>query len=181
LVLLAVRGLDSMSTRARKPALVVVAIMAVASTTYFLVPAFTQGETRDTEIALDVARYVERHTSPGQRVLVWGQAPEVYWASGRRPATRFATTGFVTGATGGRPPERVGSQYSVPGAAADFADDLRRTPPVLIADMSTADQRHAHFYPPSHFPAFQRFLDAGGWHPVATVDGVAILRPGPAG
>jgi hypothetical protein len=45
--------------------------------------------------------------------------------------------------------------------------------------MSTADQRHARFYPPSHYPVFQRFLDAGGWHRVATVDGVAILRPGP--
>jgi hypothetical protein len=67
----------------------------------------------------------------------------------------------------------------VPGAAADFSEDLRRNPPALIADMSTADQRHARFYPPSHYPVFQRFLDAGGWHRVATVDGVAILRPGP--
>lgn len=179
LTLLAVRGLDSMSKEVRKPALVAVAVLAVASTTFFLVPAFTQGETRDTEIALDVARYVAHHTAPGQRVLVWGQAPEVYWASGRLPATRFATTGFVTGATGGRPPDRVGSRYAVPGAAADFSEDLRRNPPALIADMSTADQRHARFYPPSHYPVFQRFLDAGGWHRVATVDGVAILRPGP--
>jgi hypothetical protein len=179
LTLLAVRGLDSMSTQVRKPALVAVAVLAVASTTFFLVPAFTQGETRDTEIALDVARYVAHHTAPGQRVLVWGQAPEVYWASGRLPATRFATTGFVTGATGGRPPDRVGSRYAVPGAAADFSEDLRRNPPALIADMSTADQRHARFYPPSHYPVFQRFLDAGGWHRVASVDGVAILRPGP--
>ena len=110
-------------------------------------------------------------------MLVWGQAPEVYWASDRRPATRFATTGFVTGTSGGRPPSRVGSQYAVPGAADDFFADLRHSPPVLIADMSTADQRHAHFYPPARFPRFQRFLDDGGWHRVAVVDGVAILRP----
>jgi hypothetical protein len=43
--------------------------------------------------------------------------------------------------------------------------------------MSTANQRLSAAYPPGHFPQFQRFLDAGGWHRVATVDGVEILRP----
>jgi 4-amino-4-deoxy-L-arabinose transferase-like glycosyltransferase len=176
LALLATRGLDTLSRAHRLRVLPVVALLAVVSTAYFLVPAFTQGDNRDTRIALAVARYVERHTAPNQRVLVWGQAPEVYWASERRPATRFATTGFVTGASGGRPPSRVGSRYAVPGAAADFYADLRRTPPTLIADMSTGDQRHAHYYPPARFPRFQRFLDEGGWHPVAVVDGIEILR-----
>jgi len=178
LTLLAVRGLDSLSTTVRARALAIVTVLAVVPAAYFLVPAFVDGNTKDTTIALDVAHYISRHTSAGQRVLVWGQAPEVYWASARRPATRFATTGFVTGTSGGRPPSHVGSRYAVPGAASDFYADLRRTPPVLIADMSTADQRHASFYPPAHFPEFQRFLDRGGWHRVAVVDGVAILRPG---
>src|SRR5204863_164761 len=82
--------------------------------------------------------YVQQHTPPRARVLVWGQAPEVYWASARRPATRFATTGFVTGVSGGRPASRVGTQYAAPGATDLFYGDLRRTPPVLVADMSTA-------------------------------------------
>ena len=177
LALLATRGVDVISRPHRRRALAVVGLLAVVSTTFFLVPAFTQGETRDTRVALAVAQYVRQHTRHGQRVLVWGQAPEVYWASDRRPATRFATTGFVTGTSGGRPPSHVGSRYAVPGAADDFFADLRRSPPVLIADMSTADQRHAHFYPPARYPRFQRFLDRGGWHRVAVVDGVAILRP----
>jgi len=176
LTLLAVRGLDACAATVRPRALLIVATLALIPATYFLVPAFTDGNTRDTAIALDVARYVSRHTSPGQRVLVWGQAPEVYWASARLPATRFATTGFVTGASGGRPPRHVGTRYAVPGAARDFYADLRRTPPVLIADMSTADQRHASYYPPADFPAFQHYLDRGGWHRVAVVDGVSILR-----
>jgi 4-amino-4-deoxy-L-arabinose transferase-like glycosyltransferase len=181
LVLLAARGLDVLSGSRRVAALIVVGALAVAATTYFVVPAFTQAETRDTRTALAVAAYVDDHTSRDQRVLVWGQAPEVYWASGRRPATRFATTGFITGASGGRPPSRVGARYAVPGATDDFFSDLRRTPPVLIADMSTADQRHARYYPPARFPRFQRFLDRGGWHEVAVVDGVAILRPAAVG
>jgi Dolichyl-phosphate-mannose-protein mannosyltransferase len=177
IALLSARGVDVASARRRNGVLAVVGILAVVSTTYFLVPAFTGTDSRDTRIALAVAAYVKQHTRPDQHVLVWGQAPEVYWASGRRPATRFATTGFLTGATGGRPPRLVGPQYAVPGAADDFFTDLRRMPPALIADMSTADQRHARYYPPSHFARFQHFLDVGGWHRVAVVDGVAILRP----
>jgi hypothetical protein len=177
LALLAVRGLDALSSAVRTRALLIVTALAVIPAAYFLVPAFVDGNTKDTAIALDVARYVSHHTTSDQRVLVWGQAPEVYWASARRPATRFATTGFVTGTSGGRPPSHVGRRYAVPGAAREFYADLRRSPPALIADMSTADQRHASFYPPAHFPEFQHFLDHGGWHRVAVVDGVAILRP----
>jgi len=177
LVLLATRALSSFGAEQRRRVLPVVAVVAVAVTTWFLVPAFANGANRDTTIALDVATYVRHHTAPDARVLVWGQAPEVYWSSGRLPATRFATTGFVTGVSGGRPPSRVGTRYAAPGAADLFYRDLGRTPPVLVADMSTADQRHARYAPPSRFPRFERFLRRGGWHRVARVDGVTILAP----
>lgn len=179
LVLLATRSLSSFGVERRRWVLPAVATLAAATTIWFFVPAVTNGDNRDTRIALDVASYVRAHTAPGERVLVWGQAPEVYWSSDRPPATRFATTGFVTGASGGRPPGRVGARYAAPGATELFYRDLRHTPPALIADMSTADQRHAHFAPPSRFPRFAGYLRDGGWHRVATVDGVAILRRRP--
>jgi 4-amino-4-deoxy-L-arabinose transferase-like glycosyltransferase len=179
LVLLAARGIDGVAGRRRVALLALAGLLAAVAVIWFVVPAFTGNDDRDTRIALAVADYVGHHTRPDQRILVWGQAPEVYWASNRRPATRFATTGFVTGTSGGRPINHVGSRYAVPGAADDFFQDLRRTPPVLIADMSTADQRHASAYPPSAFTRFQHYLDAGGWHRVARVGGVAILRRGP--
>jgi hypothetical protein len=83
----------------------------------------------------------------------------------------------VTGVSGGRPPSRVGTRYAAPGASDLFYGDLRRHPPTLVADMSTADQRHAHYAPPIRFPKFEAFLHRGGWHRVAVVDGVTILRP----
>jgi 4-amino-4-deoxy-L-arabinose transferase-like glycosyltransferase len=177
LVLLAVRGVDAQPLRTRPWVVALVGVLAVTSVAYFLPPAFTDGNNKDTQIALDVASYVGHHTAAGQKVLVWGQAPEVYWDSQRQPAIRFATTGFVTGTSGGRPPSHVGEKYAVPGAWHDFLVDVKRHPPVLVANMSTANQRLAGAYPPRHFPQFQRFLDAGGWHRVATVDGVEILRP----
>lgn len=175
LVLLATRGLTSSWLSTRGWVTVAVAGVTIASTAAFLGLAFVDGNTRDTRIALDVGRFLATHTTSGQRVLVWGQAPEAYWSSGRRPATRFATTGFLTGSTGGRPPAQVGPRFAVPGAWTDFLTDLRRHPPVLIADMSTADQRHAAQYPPRRYAQFASFLTRGHWRRVATVDGVAIL------
>ena len=155
------------------------AVLSIGPTLYFLVPAFSQGNSKDTRIALDVARYVRRHTAPSDRIMVWGQAPEVYWSSDRRPAIRFATTGFVTGTSGGRPFDHVGEKYAVPGAWTKLLADLRAHPPALVVNMSTADQRHASHYPPAHFPQFARFLKQGRWHEVASVDGAQILRRGP--
>jgi hypothetical protein len=152
-------------------------VVACGTCAYFLRPAFTGHDTRDTQLALAAGRYLAAHTAPSDRVLVWGQAPEAYWIADRPPATRFATTGFVTGTSGGRPPSRVGMKYAVPGAWDDFMDDLRAHPPALIADMTTANQRKGSNYPPSRYPRFARYLARGGWHRVADVDGVTILAP----
>jgi 4-amino-4-deoxy-L-arabinose transferase-like glycosyltransferase len=178
LALLATGALATLAADRRRIVLPLVTALAIATTAWFVVAAYTNGDNKDTTTALDVATYVREHTPAGAPVLVWGQAPEVYFRSDRPPATRFATTGFVTGVSGGRPPSRVGSKYAAPGAADLFYSDLRRHPPTLVADMSTADQRHAHYAPPARFPRFEEFLRRGGWHRVATVDGVTILRPG---
>jgi hypothetical protein len=176
LALLGGRAFVSQPFFTRRAGVALVAALALVPVAYYLVSAFEAHTDRNLRIALDVADYVRAHTKPGDRVLVWGQAPEVYWASDRRPATRFPTTAFVTGASGGRPPDRVGPQYATPGAMGQFLDDLREHRPALIVDMSTANQRNAGYYPPRTVPAFSRFLTQGNWRRDATVDGVAILR-----
>jgi hypothetical protein len=177
LVLLAIAGLEAFPGALRRRATVVAVVVACCTCAYFLRPAFTFHDTRDTRLALAAGRYLAAHTAPSDRVLVWGQAPEAYWTADRPPATRFATTGFVTGTSGGRPPWRVGTKYAVPGAWDDFMDDLRAHPPALIADMTTANQRKGSNYPPSRYPRFARYLEQGGWREVAEVDGVKILAP----
>lgn len=177
LVLLAVAGLTVFPAVLRDRATVVAVAVACCTCAYFLRPAFTGHDTRDTQLALAAGRYLAAHTAPSERVLVWGQAPEAYWVADRPPATRFATTGFVTGTSGGRPYDRVGTKYAAPGAWDDFMADLRAHPPVLIADMTTANQRQGSHYPPSRYPRFSRYLREGGWHAVAHVDGVTILAP----
>jgi hypothetical protein len=177
LVLLAVGGLAAVPLRKRNRTAAAAVVLACITCVCFLVPAFTRGNSRDSQVAIAVGRYLSAHVSSSQRVLVWGQGPEAYWTADRTPATQFATTGFVTGASGGRPPSRVGTRYAVPGAWDDFMSDLRAHPPALIANLSSANVRHGDNYPPSKYPRFRDYLARGGWHVVHTVDGVQILAP----
>jgi hypothetical protein len=176
LCLLATRTLASWPAFTRRWVVATVTVVLIATTSYYLAQAFPRTNDRNAVIASDVARYMHDHSTPTSRVLVWGHAPEVYWASDRLPATRFLTSGFLTGASGGRPPDRVGMPYATPGAWAEFFHDLCKHPPTLIVDMSPADQRNARFYPPKRFPPFERYLTSGHWQRVAVIDGTVIYR-----
>ncbi|MCZ4121800.1 glycosyltransferase family 39 protein [Streptomyces sp. H39-S7] len=115
-----------------------------------------------------VAAAVRARTGPGDTVLVWGMHPEQYWLSGRAPASRYLTAGFLTNFSGGRGGARVGEQYAVPGAWRAFTAEVALRPADLIVD----DSRGAP-YAPTLTPTLQRMLDTG-YRPVDTVGG-AIL------
>jgi hypothetical protein len=172
LCLLATRPLVGASKRL----LAAVAIVMAVSAAWFIPSAFNAPRGKTERTAADLAEYARANTAPGNRILVWGHLPEVYWQSDRPPATRFATTGFLTGLSGGRPAERVGMQYATPEAWDDFEEDLRDHPPVLVFDLAPADVRHASTALPAKFPRFGDFL-ARGYQQVATVDGVAVYAP----
>ena len=65
-----------------------------------------------------VSRYLATTTNPDDPIYVWGSVPEIYWASERRPATRFLTSSFLTGNYPGRPPADANT-----GAGRKDADD----------------------------------------------------------
>jgi len=99
-----------------------------------------------------VSRYIADHAGPEDRILVWGHVPEIYLASKARPATRFLTTGFVTGAAGSRNPDDVSEANATPGAWDLFFEDFLDHPPRYIVDTSPAGIRGSDFYPISRFP-----------------------------
>jgi hypothetical protein len=127
-------------------------------------------------VARDVSAFVRRTVPENQPILVWGHLPEVYWQSDRPPATRFATTGFLTGQSGGRPPSLTGMQYAAPGAWSDFEADLRSHPPALILDLAPANVRNSRYENRRRFPRFYHYLDRH-YRPVAHVDGVVAYVP----
>ncbi|MGH9026576.1 MAG: ArnT family glycosyltransferase, partial [Acidimicrobiia bacterium] len=92
LALLAARPLAT----ARRPLVATVAVLAAVPALWFVGEAFDAGHTR-ADITGQVSGYLRRHTGPDDRIFVWGHLPEIYWQSDRLPATRFVTTGLLTG------------------------------------------------------------------------------------
>jgi 4-amino-4-deoxy-L-arabinose transferase-like glycosyltransferase len=170
--LLAASTWERLTHRART-AVVLAGVIAVIG---FAVPAWRTVDSETETTAHHLAEYARAHTASGERIFVWGHLPEVYWWSDRVSATRFETTGFLDGQSGGRPPDHVGTQYGAPGAWADFEADLAAHPPALIFDLSPADVRNAHYAPPSRFPRFGNYL-ADHYHRIATIDRVGVYAP----
>jgi hypothetical protein len=141
----------------------------------FMVPAFGTEHNRGERTADALAAYARAHTARGDRVLVWGHLPEVYWYADRLPAGPFATTGFLTGMSGGRPAERVGMRYAAPWAWSSFDAALRADPPALVFVLAPAGVRDAQTAPPERFPRFGDYLDAE-YDLVDTVRGVDVYQ-----
>jgi hypothetical protein len=169
LCLLAGMGAPTCRTRVRAMLVVVVAAPAIAA--WLL--AFSPHGVDPTVRAM--AAYAESHSRPGDRVTVWGDAPEVYWLSGRAPGGAMVNTDFITGKTAGRTngPQRLAD--ATPGARVTFLRSLEDHPPELFFDTSTAGLRQYGKYPVALVPSVNAFLRAR-YRPVATVRGVRVYR-----
>ncbi|HEX6487472.1 MAG TPA: glycosyltransferase family 39 protein [Candidatus Dormibacteraeota bacterium] len=115
-----------------------------------------------------VSDYVAAHTSPGDRVFVWGDSPTIYVFSDRLPATRFV--GFLRGfpRDTGAPPNNWDTR---PEVWAQVRQDFALHPPALVVDTSTANWMSFGAYPLSDF-----FVLPPGYEKTAVVDGVTIYR-----
>jgi hypothetical protein len=123
-----------------------------------------------------VSAYLASNAHTDDAILVWGSAPEIYWASGLRPATRFITTNtFLAGNHPGR------TETSIPKSEIDvqmwayFYDDFDAHPPRYILDTSPAKVRGAEHSPMSQFPQFAARVKRD-YHRVRTIDGIAVYE-----
>ena len=122
-----------------------------------------------------VSRYIAAHAGDDDRILVWGHVPEIYWASDTRPATRFPTTGFITGAAGGRHADDVSEENATPGAWNLFFEDFIAHPPRYILDTTPAKIRGSEFYPISRFPRLAETVFRE-YRYVASIDGITVYE-----
>jgi hypothetical protein len=120
-----------------------------------------------------VAAYIRDHTSPGQRVFVWGNWPALYVESDRLMASRFP--GFLRGFARGSaiPPDNWDTKPDVWPA---LESDLNAHPPALIVDTASAGWSDFSMYPLRNYPVLADLV-ASRYHEVATVDGVVIYAP----
>jgi 4-amino-4-deoxy-L-arabinose transferase-like glycosyltransferase len=123
----------------------------------------------------ETARYLSEHSSPENRVFIWGRsAAEVYLHARRRPACRYVLTFPLTGFVfGGELPGLDTRNRIVPGAWTDLEEDFRKHPPVLIADLYSNPNAQ---YPVQDFPALAKLLTEH-YEPVArTAEGVIYRK-----
>ena len=122
-----------------------------------------------------VAAYIRGHTSPQDRVFVWGVWPALYIESDRLMASRFPgfLRGFARGS--GLPPNNWDTSAAVWPA---LLEDLERNRPALIVDTAPADWSDFSKYPMSNYPSLADFV-ATHYHVVATIDRVVVYAPNP--
>ncbi|MBC2901943.1 ArnT family glycosyltransferase [Streptomyces cupreus] len=114
-----------------------------------------------------LADAIGRHTTPDDRVLLWGIHPETYWLANRTPATRYLTAGLLTNYSGGRDGPEVGEKYAMRGAWTTLHRELAAHPPRLIVDDSRGKP-----YAPDRIRPLRRLLE--GYEEVAVVDGAVL-------
>jgi hypothetical protein len=169
-VLIAAPVLVSLARGWRNLALGLLTTTAVVCSTIGFIPT---GDARAIPYE-EIADRVNAETRRDDRIFIWGDVPEIYWSSGRAPATRFIHTGFLTGNSGGRPEGIGGATNGVPGAWDMLSEDFERRLPDLILDVSTSTIRHQQYYPMSRtliWPIVERH-----YRPIGSVDGVRLYR-----
>jgi len=123
-----------------------------------------------------VSAYLAARARPDDAILVWGSMPEIYWASGLRPATRFITTNtFLANNHPGRTPTTVPAADSDPLMWDHFYADFLAHPPRYIRDTSPAKLRGAEHSPITNFQTLDAIID-DAYRYVRSIDGIAIYE-----
>ena len=117
-----------------------------------------------------VSAYIAQHTSPTDRVFVWGDWPALYVESDRVMATRFP--GFLRGFARGS--GATPNNWDVaPDVWPQLRSDFEAHPPALVVDTAPADWSDFAGYPMSAYPVLAEIV-ARDYHQVDVVDGVVI-------
>jgi 4-amino-4-deoxy-L-arabinose transferase-like glycosyltransferase len=119
----------------------------------------------------EAGRYLFTHSSPEDKIFVWGQTPEIYLHARRRPACRYITTFPLTGYVFGGPIPGFDTRSRIlPGAWSTLQRDFAKHPPTYIVDVRP-DSKSAQ-YPVKNFPILAKLL-AERYQPVVdTAEGV---------
>jgi 4-amino-4-deoxy-L-arabinose transferase-like glycosyltransferase len=123
-----------------------------------------------------IAASVRARSGPGDALVVWGNAPIVYFEAGRPLGTRFVFSNYQTGLS---PATRTQSDPGVDASAnvvaeswEMFAQDLAVRRPKIFVDTSPGNLGGYGKFPLSRFPRLQAIVD----HDYARSDDVAGAR-----
>ena len=120
----------------------------------------SRGRTLPDDSSLPVAAYIREHSTPADRIFVWGFHADIYLYADRKPASRYLFGGFQTGMI---PWTNVGpgvdtTYASVPGTMDLLVRDLAARLPLFIVDCSAGPNRHWQKYPLENYPPLHDFV-----------------------
>jgi 4-amino-4-deoxy-L-arabinose transferase-like glycosyltransferase len=112
--------------------------------------------------ALRSAAFITGHTTPDERIFVWGYNPDIYLYANRKPASRFLYCSFQTGLIPwtNLAPDKDTAYAIVPGAMKTLLGELDARRPTFIVDCSFGPHRHFSKYPIAKFPDLEAFVSA---------------------
>lgn len=173
LVLLAAPVLAGLGPRLRQTAATTLLLGAATAWALLFVPGAFRERPSDTP----VAAYVRDHTTPDQRVLVWGTFPELAVDIDRPAAGRLVHSDFVTGRSGGRddPAETLPTVTVTDRSRTMFVGDILADPPEIIVDTSGVPSLGYTNYPMTVIPELGQLV-AERYDVETTIDGFTILR-----
>jgi hypothetical protein len=117
-----------------------------------------------------VAAYIDDHTTPGERIFVWGDWPALYVESDRLMSSRFP--GFLRGFERGSG-VAPNNWDTTPDVWPALQSDLQAHPPALIVDTASDGWSDFSAYPMRNYPVLADLV-ANHYHLVATVGGVDV-------
>jgi hypothetical protein len=142
-------------------------------------PTLRPASTREDNRYRDVGAWLQAHSSPGERLFVWGDSAQLYAYSRRRMGTRFAFTNYQTGKIWGTGADEDGASARpdliVPRAWDELLADFHRAPPDLIVDAAAGGLHGFAGHGMPFYPALWKIV-SGEYRQVATVDGMPVYH-----
>jgi len=134
---------------------------------------------REHDVEVAVGTYIRTHSSPDDRLFVWGNASEIYYFANRVMGTRFAFCNYHAGKIWGSWSYAVDagdtSMFVVPRAWTELLEDLDRAPPAFIVDSAAGGIANFDRHPIGRYEELARRV-ARNYRLETVVDGVPIYR-----
>jgi hypothetical protein len=129
----------------------------------------------------EAGEWIAAHSTPDDRIFVWGDSAQLYVYSQRLMATRFAFTNYHTGTIWGTNPI-PGSPHppvpslAVPRAWRELLDDLGHAPPAFVVDAAAAGLHDFEGLDLEKYPALWDIIKTQYRHETTTNGGIRIYR-----
>ncbi|HVV50273.1 MAG TPA: hypothetical protein VHO06_11480, partial [Polyangia bacterium] len=182
LCLLAGPGFCRWWNRGRAPRAALALLCALPALAFFALATFARplgAAHGESEPPYDrVAARIDALTTPGDRIFVWGNSPQLYVEARRPLGTRFSSANFVTGESPGTPTEtgaRNADANQDPARWAMLFDDLERRRPALFVDAAAAGWDGYGKYPLSRYPRLHAYVQRN-YRPLEGPAGVVLYR-----